>query len=110
MESQTKTDLELTVIQFGHFYWQRWHVYAALAFMWTGFLAATYQAWSEGDWGLLAVPLILLGIGLLIFRGVMFFMNAYQSWSTFVYTREMRKEMKETRDANKGESFFDEFE
>lgn len=105
MKTQTETDLELTVIPFGYVYWQKWHLYAALAFMWTGFLVATYQAWFEGDQRLLAVPLILLGIGLLIFRGVMFFMNAYTRWSTFVATREMRKEMKETRGANEYESF-----
>ena len=111
MESQTKFDLELTVIPFGHFDRQRMHLYAAVTFVWIGFLVAAYQAWIEEDWGLLAVPVILFGIGLLIFRGVVFFMNAYQSWSTFVYTREMRKELKETRDANKHESFiFDENE
>ena len=97
MNTQTQTDLELTVIPFGHFYWQKWNLYAALAFVWIGFWVATYQVWSEGDWGTLAVPLILLGIGLLIFRGVMFFMNAYMRWSSFVATREMRKEI---RDAN----------
>ena len=100
MNTQTEFDLELTVIPFGYHYWQKWHLYAALAFTWAGFWVATYQAWIEEDWGLLAVPFILLGIGLLIFRGVMFFMNAYMRWSTFVATREMRKEMKETRDAN----------
>ena len=49
MNTQTEFDLELTVIPFGYHYWQKWHLYAALAFTWAGFWVATYQAWIEED-------------------------------------------------------------
>ncbi len=95
----TQTDLDLTVIPFEHFDWHKWSLYAAHAFVWIGFWVAAYQAWSEGDWGLLAVSLILLGIGLLIFRGVALFMNVWVLWSHYISLREIREET-EIRDAN----------
>ena len=64
---------------------------AAHAFVWIGFWVAAYQAWSEGDWGLLAVSLILLGIGLLIARGVGFFMHVWVLWAAYISAREIRE-------------------
>ena len=95
----TQTDLDLTVIPFEHLYWHKWSFYAAHAFVWIGFWIAAYRAWSEGNWRLLAVSLMLLGIGLLIFRGVALFWNVWVLWSQYISLREIREEM-EIRDAN----------
>ncbi len=92
-------DPDLSTIPLKHFYWHRWALYAAHTFVWIGFWIAVYRAWSEGEWGLLAVSLMLLGIGLLIFRGVAFFMNVWGIWSEYISLREVREEM-EIREAN----------
>ena len=93
------TQADLTVIPLKHFYWHQWSLYAAHSFVWLGFWIAAYLAWSEGNWGLLAVSILLLGIGLLIFRGVAFLMNAWTIWSTYTSVREIREEA-EIRDAD----------
>ena len=82
----------LSVIPFKHFGWHSMTLYTAYAFVWIGFLIAVYRAWGEGDLTLLAFALMLLGIGLLIFRGVAFFMNTGVLLSTYISQREMRKE------------------
>ena len=99
MNMQTDLDLDLTVIPLKHFYWHKWSFYAAHSFVWIGFWIAAYRAWSEGNWWLLGVSLMLLGIGLLIFRGVAFFMNAWVIWSQYISLREVREEI-EIRDAD----------
>ncbi|MEE8274016.1 MAG: hypothetical protein V3R88_04975 [Alphaproteobacteria bacterium] len=95
----TQTDLDLTVMPFQHHYWHVWSLHAARTFVWVGFWIAAYRAWSEGDWGLLIVSLMLLGIGLLIFRGVAYFMNVWVLCAQYISLREIREEM-EIRDAN----------
>ena len=90
---------DLTVIPLKHFWWHKWSLYAAHAFVWIGFWIAAFRAWSEGDWRLLAVALMLLGIGLLIARGVAFFMNVWVIWSQYISLREIREET-EIRDPN----------
>ncbi len=90
---------DLSVISMKHFYWHQWSLRAAHAFVWVGFWIAAYRAWSEGDGGLLIVSLMLLGIGLLIFRGVAFFMIVWVIWSEYISLREIREEM-EIGDAN----------
>ncbi len=82
----------LSVIPFKHFGWHSMTLYTAYAFVWIGFLIAVYRAWRDGDLTLLAFALMLLGIGLLIFRGVSFFMNAWVLLSTYISQREMREE------------------
>jgi len=47
---------------------------------------------------LLAVSLMLLGIGLLIFRGVAFFINVWVICSEYISLREIREEV-EIREA-----------
>ncbi len=90
---------DLSIIPLKHFSWHTWSFYAAHAFVWIGFWIAVYRAWSEGDWMLLPVSLMLLGIGLLIFRGVAFLMNAWVIWSAYISLREIREET-EIREAN----------
>ena len=85
------TQIDLTVIPFKHHYWHVWSLHAARTFVWVGFWIAAYRAWSEGDWGLLAVSLILLGIGLLIARGVGFFMHVWVLWAAYISAREIRE-------------------
>ena len=82
---------DLTVLPMTHFWWHQWSLRAAHAFVWIGFWVAAYQAWREGDWGLLAVSLILLGIGLLIARGVGFFMHVWVLWAAYISAREIRE-------------------
>lgn len=94
----TQNDLDLTVIPMKHSYWHTWSLYAAHAFVWIGFWIAVYRAWTAGDWGLLTVSLMLLGIGLLIFRGVAYFMNAWVIWSQYVSRHEIREALRETRE------------
>ncbi len=101
IDDLTETDdPDLSTIALKHFYWHRWALHAAHTFVWIGFWIAVYRAWSAGEWGLLAVSLMLLGIGLLIFRGVAFFMNVWVIWSEYISLREIREE-KEIRGANK---------
>jgi len=95
----TQDDLDLSVIPMKHSYWHTWSLYTAHAFVWIGFWIAVYRAWSAGDWGLLAVSLMLLGIGLLIFRGIAYFMNAWIIWSQYISLREIREEV-EIKEAN----------
>ena len=95
----TQDDLDLSVIPMKHSYWHTWSLYTAHAFVWIGFWIAVFGAWSEGDWGLLAVSLMLLGIGLLIFRGIAYFMNAWMIWSQYISLREIREEV-EIKEAN----------
>ena len=83
-------DDDLTVIPMKHSYWHNWSLYTAHAFVWIGFWIAVFHAWSEGDWGFLAVSLMLLGIGLGIFRGVVYFMNVWVIWSQYISVREVR--------------------
>ena len=95
----TQDDFDLSVIPMKHSYWHTWSLYTAHAFVWIGFWIAVIRAWSEGDWGLLAVSLMLLGIGLLIFRGIAYFMNAWIIWSQYISLREIREEV-EIKEAN----------
>ena len=88
----TQDDLDLSVIPMKHSYWHTWSLRAAHAFVWIGFWIALYHAWSEEDWVLLGVSLMLLGIGLLIFRGIAYFMNAWVIWSQYISLREIREE------------------
>ena len=85
-------DLDLSVIPMKHSYWHTWALYAAHAILWTGFWIAAFHAWSGGDWGSLATHMMLLGIGLGIFRGVAYFMNVWVMWSQYVSLREIREE------------------
>lgn len=82
----------LSVIPFKHFDWHSLSLYTAHALVWIGFWIAVYRSWRDGDLTLLAFPLMLLGIGLLIFRGVAFFMNAWVLWSAYISHREMRED------------------
>lgn len=82
----------LTVIPFKHFDWHSLSLYAAHVLLWAGFWIAVYRAWSASDLLVLAYALMLLGIGLLIFRGVAFFMNAWVLWSAYISHRETREE------------------
>ena len=95
----TQNDLDLTTLELKHFYWHQWSLHAAHVFVWIGFWVAAYRAWNDANWDLLAISLMLLGIGLLIFRGVAFFMNAWVLWSGYISLREVREEM-EIRDKN----------
>lgn len=88
-------DPDLGTIPLKHFWWHQWALRAAHLFVWIGFWAALYHAWSKEDWGLLAVSLMLLGIGLLIFRGVAFFMNVWVIWSEYISLREIRSDHSE---------------
>ena len=85
-------DPDLSTIPLKHFWWHQWALRAAHFFVWIGFWAALYHAWSNEDWGLLAVSLMLLGIGLLIFRGVAFFMNVWVILSEYISLREIRSD------------------
>jgi len=98
----TQDDLDLTVIPMQHFGWHQWCLRVAHAFVWIGFCIASYHAWSEEDWVLLGVSLLLLGIGLLIFRGVGFFMHVWVILSQWLSAREIREEM-EIKEANEEE-------
>ena len=82
----------LSVIPLKHFDWHQWSLYVAHAFVWIGFWMAVYRAWSEGDPLVLMYPLMLLGIGLLIFRGVAFLMNVWTLWAAYISHREMMEE------------------
>ncbi len=44
---------------------------------------------ERGDLGFLAVSLMLLGIGLLIFRGVVYFLNVWVILSQYISLREV---------------------
>ncbi len=87
------TQPDLTVIPLKHVWWHTWSLHTAHAFVWIGFWIAVYLAWSKGDWGTMPVSLMLLGIGLLIFRGVALFMNAWTIWAQYISLREIREEM-----------------
>lgn len=100
----TQDDLDLSVIPMKHFWWHQWSLRAAHAFVWIGFWIALFHAWGEGDWGMFAFSLMLLGIGLLIFRGVGFFMNVWVIWSQFISLREIRDEL-EIKEANEGPDY-----
>ncbi len=82
---------DLTVLPMKHFWWHKWSLYAAHAFVWIGFWMAAFRALTEADGGLLIVALMLLGIGLLIFRGVVFFMNAWVLWASYISVRAIRE-------------------
>ena len=84
-------ETSLNVIPLKHFRWHRLCLNAAHVFVWIGFLIAVYHAWRVADVVLLAFSLMLLGIGLLIFRGVAFFMNAWVIWSAYISHREIRE-------------------
>ena len=83
---------DLTTIDMPHFWWHQWAARAAHIFIWVGFLIAVFVALSEGDWSLFAISLMLLGIGLLFFRGVAFFMIVWVLFSSFLSAREIRDE------------------
>ena len=83
---------DLTAIPMKGAWVHTWSLYAAHAFVGIGFWIAVYRAWSEGDWGLVPLSLMLLGIGLLIFRGVAYFMNAWMIWAQYISLREIREE------------------
>jgi hypothetical protein len=74
-----------------HFWWHKWSLYAAHAFVWIGFWIAVYRSWSEGNWRAMPATLMLLGIGLLIARGVGFFMNAWVLFAAYISAREIRE-------------------
>ncbi len=100
IDDLTKTDdLDLSVIPMKPSYWDTWSINMAHAFVWGGFWIAVISAWREGDWGLPAVPLMLLGIGLMIFRGVANFMKTWAIWSQYISLREIRDEV-EIKEAN----------
>ena len=82
----------MTVLPLKHFYWHLWSLRAAHAFVWIGFWVGAYRAWTDENWELLVISLMLLGIGLGIFRGVAFFMNAWVLWSAYISLREVREE------------------
>ncbi len=88
-------DDDTLVIPMKHSYWHTWSLRTAHAFVWIGFWIAVFHAWIEGDWRLLAVSLMLLGIGLLIFRGVAYFMNAWVIWSQYISIREAVREIRD---------------
>jgi len=81
----------LDVIPLKHFWWHQLCLNTAHFSVWIGFWIAVYHAWREADFALLAFPLMLLGIGLLIFRGVAFFMNTWVIWSAYISHREIRE-------------------
>ncbi len=82
---------DLTVLPMKHFWWHKWSLYAAHAFVWIGFWIAAFKALDEADGELLIVALMLLGIRLLIYRGVVFFMNAWVLWAAYISAREIRE-------------------
>ena len=83
---------DLTTIELPWFGWHKYTAYVSYSFIWVGFLIAVFVAWAERDWSFFASSLMLLGIGLLIFRGVMFFMNVWVIFSSFLSAREIRDE------------------
>lgn len=89
----------LSVIEFPHFWWHQWCAYAAHAFIWIGFWLASYLAWARSDLGQLALSTMLLGIGLLVFRGVAFIMNAWVIYAAYISHREIREELEESEQA-----------
>ncbi len=86
------TQPDLTVIPMHHAWWHIWSLHAARIFVWVGFWIAAYSAWSESDWALFAISLMLLGIGLAVVRGVFYFMNAWTIWAQYISLREIREE------------------
>ncbi len=90
-ESDMSQQTDLTVLPMKHFWWHKWSLYAAHAFVWIGFWIAAFRALTEDDGGLLIVALMLLGIGLLIFRGVVFFMNVWVLLASYISAREIRE-------------------
>ena len=92
----------LSVIPMKKFEWHQWCLYVAHAFLWVGFWGAVYRAWNETDFLLLIYPLMILGIGLLIFRGVAFFLNVWVIWAAYISMREMAADERE-REAKDGE-------
>ena len=92
----------LNVIPLKHFWWHQLCLNAAHVFVWIGFLIAVYHAWRAADLVILAFSLMLFGIGLLIFRGVAFFMNTWVIWSAYISHREIR-EAEEIEDEQRDE-------
>ncbi len=90
-ENEMSKESSLSVIPLKHFGWHQLCLNAAHVFVWIGFLIAVYHAWREADFVILAFSLMLLGIGLLIFRGVAFFMNTWVIWSAYISHREIRE-------------------
>ena len=86
----TQDDLDLTTIPLKHHWWHEWSLRGAHAFVWIGFWIALIHAWNREDWGMFAISLMLLGIGLLIFRGVAYFMNVWVILSQWISAREIR--------------------
>ncbi len=93
MTEDDKDNLDLTNIEFKHHWWHEWCLRAAHFFVWIGFWIATFQALIREDWFLFAISLMMLGIGLLIFRGVAFFMNVWVVLSAWLSAREIRDEI-----------------
>lgn len=89
----SQDDLDLTTIPLKHPWWHTWSLQAARVFVWFGFWIAVFVALQREDWMLFAVSLMLLGIGLLIFRGVAYFMNVWIILSQYISAREIREEM-----------------
>lgn len=89
LERQTQKKAGLTVIPFKHFGWHSGCLYTAHAFVWIGFWIAVYQAWRARDVILMAYPLMMLGVGLLIFRGVAFLMNVWVNLAAYISMREI---------------------
>jgi len=91
LENKMDKESTLSVIPLKHFWWHQLCLNAAHAFVWIGFLIAVYHAWRASDFAILALSLMLLGIGLLIFRGVAFFMNTWVILSAYISHREIRE-------------------
>ena len=82
---------DLAAIPMKGFGWHKWCLYVAHAFLWLGFWAAVYRAWSGSDLLLMSYSLMMLGIGLLVFRGVAFFMNVWTVWAAYISMREIQR-------------------
>ena len=65
-----------TTIPLKHYLRRHWYLGWAMSFLWVGFMFAVGVAYSENNLPLAAVSTMLLGIGLLIFCGVGFFVWA----------------------------------
>ena len=98
----TQDDLDLSIIPMKHHWWHEWSLRAAHAFVWIGFWIALMHALDREDWGMFAISLMLLGIGLLIFRGVAYFMQVWVILAQWLSAREIREEV-EIKEANKDE-------
>lgn len=92
------TQDDLTIIPMKHAYWHTWSLHAAHTLLWIGFWFGMYHAWTDRDGGLLVISLMLLAIGLLIFRGVAYVINAWVIWSQYISLREMNGKQGADRD------------